>query len=594
MKILTQFCNNFFLLLTFELCCLIIFSCMFQSGKIFKPFITVFLLIQTLSLYAQDIPDAVNYKGNPLAVSFFIAGKTAELKEDFRGALENYRIALRYENSSGIHFAISNINIILGNYQDALIDINNALKLSPGNTEFLEQQAKIYNGTGKYVKAAEIYEDILSREPENIPVLYSLARVYQEQKLPARAIVIYEKITDVYGFDFDVLKRMYDIYFNYKDFEKCTVVLEYLLKLDPYDTSLRLELANLYTKMGRDDDAKRIYEEQYSLNPGNRQIQSEMVKIYFRNNEIEKGFSNFARIIGKDSLVYEEKVQLGEMYYNVVTQDNSAMDIVFNIFSKLNKDYPEKWIPYFYLGQIDAANKDKSSAAKKFETAIKYADTTREAYLQIGYTLFNIEKYDEAKEVLRKGLFFADDDYRMNYFYGLVLQRLGNLQEAVTYFEKSVELKPDDLGILSSLAMAYNTLKRFKESDEIHDRALKLDPENALILNNYAYNLSVRCERLDDALDMARVAVNKEPGNPSYLDTIGWIYFMMKNYKPAKDYIEKAVSINGSNATLLDHLGDIYNAMKDTQKAVYFWKRALDLSPGNKAIEEKINFYKQI
>ncbi|MCX6162666.1 MAG: tetratricopeptide repeat protein, partial [Ignavibacteriae bacterium] len=506
-----------------------------------------------------------------MAVSFFIAGKTAEQKEDFRGALENYRIALRYENSPGIHFAISNINIILGNYQDALIDINNALKLSPGNTEFLEQQAKIYNGTGKYVKAAEIYEDILSREPENIPVLYSLARVYQEQKLPARAIVIYEKITDVYGFDFDVLKRMYDIYFNYKDFEKCTVVLEYLLKLDPYDTSLRLELANLYTKMGRDDDAKRIYEEQYSLNPGNRQIQSEMVKIYFRNNEIEKGFSNFARIIGKDSLVYEEKVQLGEMYYNVVTQDNSAMDIVFNIFSKLNKDYPEKWIPYFYLGQIDAANKDKSSAAKKFETAIKYADTTREAYLQIGYTLFNIERYDEAKEVLRKGLFFAGDDYRMNYFYGLVLQRLGNLQEAVTYFEKSVEydeakevlrkglffagddyrmnyfyglvlqrlgnlqeavtyfeksveLKPDDLGILSSLAMAYNTLKRFKESDEIHDRALKLDPENALILNNYAYNLSVRCERLDDALDMARVAVNKEPGNPSYLDTIGWIY----------------------------------------------------------------------
>ena len=192
---------------------------MFQSGKIFKHFITVFLLIQALSLYAQDIPDAVNYKENPLAVSFFIAGKTAELKEDFRGALENYRIALRYENSPGIHFAISNINIILGNYQDALIDINNALKLSPGNTEFLEQQAKIYNGTGKYVKAAEIYEDILSREPENIPVLYSLARVYQEQKLPARAIVIYEKITDVYGFDFDVLKRMYDIYFNYKDFE---------------------------------------------------------------------------------------------------------------------------------------------------------------------------------------------------------------------------------------------------------------------------------------------------------------------------------------------------------------------------------------
>jgi len=552
MKILTHFhilcrdfAKSFYCFLTFDLRSLVIFLSVFQSRKIFTSVLTGLLFIRAFSLFAQDnnLSDTTMSAENPIAMYYFIAGKTAELKEDYHGALENYRIALRYENSPGIHFAVSYVNVLLGNYQDALIDINNALKLSPGNTEYLEQKAKIYNGTGKYDKAAEIYEDILAREPENVTILYALARVYQEQKLPAKAIVIYEKITDVYGFDFDVLKRMYDIYYNYKDFEKCAQVLEYTLKLDPFNTSLRLELANLYTKLGRDEDARRIYEEQYSLNPGNRQIQSEMVKIYFRNNEIEKGFSNFARIIGKDSLEYEEKVQLGEMYYNSVSQDNSAIEIVFNIFTKLNKDYPAKWLPYFYLGQIDVANKDKSAAAKKFEEALKYADTTREAYAQIGYTLFNIEKYEEAKEVLRKGLFFAGDDFRMNYFYGLVLQRLGNLPEAVTYYEKSVDLKPDELGILSTLGMAYNTLKRFKESDEIHDRALKLDPENALILNNYAYNLSVRGERLDDALDMARVAVNKEPGNPSYLDTIGWIYFMMKDYKTAKNYIEKAVSL---------------------------------------------------
>jgi len=167
------------------------------------------------------------------------------------------------------------------------------------------------------------------------------------------------------------------------------------------------------------------------------------------------------------------------------------------------------------------------------------------------------------------------------------------LDGRIKYYENAHRVNPDELSVLSSLALAYNSNKQYKESDAAYEEALKLDPDNALILNNYAYNLSTRNQDLNKALDMIKRAVRKEPGNPSYLDTMGWIYYMLKDYKAAKEYIERAVSVNGSNSVLLEHLGDVHNALKDTQKAVYFWKKALELNKGNKQLEEKINFLNQ-
>ncbi len=547
----------------------------------------LFVFLIPVNIFAQD---STGFRDEE-AVSLFIAGKSAELREDYKSALENYRTALKRDKSPGIYFAIANVNLRTGKLQDALIEINNALKLSPDNTEYKTLKANIYYGTGKVDLAVGLYEEILKAEPENIFVLYSLARSYQELKNQDKAVEVYEKLTDVYGFDTDVLKRMFDIYFSRQNYPKCAETLSYMLKLDPFNSALLFDLASMYTKLGKEDDAKIIYERLAALNPSDKQTQAEIVKIYFRKNEIEKGFEEFAKVIGKKTLTLGEKIQLGELYFSNISQDPKTSEVVEYIFRYLNETNPENWAPYYYLGQIDIQNKKNEDAAAKFLKGINYADTVSDAYIQIGYALFTLEKYDNAKPVVEKGLELAPNDFRMNYTYALIMQRLGDLPVSIRYYEKAAELNPNELSILSSLALAYNSNKQYKESNDAYERALKVDPDNALILNNYAYNLSQRGENLNKALDMIKKAVNKEPGNSSYLDTMGWIYFMMKDYKNAKEYIERAVSVNGSNSVILEHLGDVHNALKDTQKAVYFWKKALELNKSNKQLEEKINFY---
>lgn len=129
------------------------------------------------------------------------------------------------------------------------------------------------------------------------------------------------------------------------------------------------------------------------------------------------------------------------------------------------------------------------------------------------------------------------------------------------------------------------------ECEKLYDQAFKYYPDNVLLLNNYAYFLSERGIKLKEALEMSRKTVEKEPENSSYLDTYGWIYYKLKDYKNAKKYIEQAVKI-GSNAVLLEHLGDVYEGMDDIEHAIRYWNESLKLDPDNKDVRNKLARYR--
>jgi tetratricopeptide (TPR) repeat protein len=567
--------------LTFELLLIIIFLQVKKSVLILS-FLSVFAFSD---IRPQSVQDSLN------SIQFFIDGKTEEMKGDMFGALENYKTALKYYKSPGIYYAISNVYSLQGKWQDALIEINYALQLAPDETDYLEHKARIYYTMDNLTKAAEIYENLLQVDSNYTYGLYNLARIYEELKQPSKAIVIYEKLTDEVGFDVEILRRMYDIYSGFKEYDKCLEVINYALKLDPYNSTYLQQLGALYVRLGRDAEAQKVFEDFYALNPDDKNIQSELAKLYFKGNEIDKGFEKFSKLLGRESLKFEEKVQIGELYFNTISQDKSSIDVAKNIFRYLNDNYPDRWAPYYYLGELDISSSDVPAGVVKLQKALEYADTLREAYIQIGFTFYRIGKNDEAYKILSKGLAMYPDDFRVNYFYGLTLQRRGEESEAVKYFEKALTISPDEISVLSTLAMSYNGLKRFSESDAMYERALKLDPNSALVLNNYAYNLAERGVDLSKALDMARVAVDKEPNSASYLDTYGWVFFKIGRYEDALKYLTKAVSISGSSAVLLEHLGDVYKQLKDIKNAKLYWGKALEINPNNQYLKEKLNYY---
>jgi len=109
-----------------------------------------------------------------------------------------------------------------------------------------------------------------------------------------------------------------------------------------------------------------------------------------------------------------------------------------------------------------------------------------------------------------------------------------------------------------------------------------------LILNNYGYSLAERGLQLDRALQMSLQAVAADPQNASYLDTAGWVYFMLARYDDARKYIEKAIAAGGASATVYEHMGDIQSKLGQKEKAAQFWNHALELNAGSESLKEKI------
>ena len=91
---------------------------------------------------------------------------------------------------------------------------------------------------------------------------------------------------------------------------------------------------------------------------------------------------------------------------------------------------------------------------------------------------------------------------------------------------QALEIKPEDVQLIGTLAMIYNGMRNFQLSDSLYERALELEPNDPLINNNYSYAFATRGIQLERALKMIQISVKADSLNSSYLDTIGWVYYM--------------------------------------------------------------------
>ena len=110
-----------------------------------------------------------------------------------------------------------------------------------------------------------------------------------------------------------------------------------------------------------------------------------------------------------------------------------------------------------------------------------------------------------------------------------------------------------------------------KKAYAIYEEALKADPDQASVLYNYAYYLSLDGRKLRKALEMSRRAVELAPDNASYLDTYGWLLFLLKKPKDAKPVFKHAMLYGGKDsAVVLEHYSKVLEALGEKDLSIYY------------------------
>jgi Tfp pilus assembly protein PilF len=141
----------------------------------------------------------------------------------------------------------------------------------------------------------------------------------------------------------------------------------------------------------------------------------------------------------------------------------------------------------------------------------------------------------------------------------------------------------------STLGEAYYRIKKYTESDNAFENALRKNPNDATTLNNYSYYLSERGDKLEKAAEMSAKSNNLQPGQPSYLDTYGWILYKQKKYTEAKEWLKKALdSGGGGNSTILEHYGDVLFQLGEIENAIAYWKKAEENGGASEKLKKKI------
>ncbi|HEX8687466.1 MAG TPA: tetratricopeptide repeat protein, partial [Pyrinomonadaceae bacterium] len=202
---------------------------------------------------------------------------------------------------------------------------------------------------------------------------------------------------------------------------------------------------------------------------------------------------------------------------------------------------------------------------------------------QEAMTLAELGRAEEALGLLRPRLKGNAADFEEYLFISSMLISAGRGGEAVEAARKALALASAEepgqaTNALIMLSSAQERAGDTKGAEATLRDVLAKDADNPTALNNLGYFLTEHNERLEEALGMIERAVRAEPQNPSFLDSLGWVYFKLGKLKEAERYLSDAARRNPTSATIQEHLGDLFKKLGQQEKAQASWRRALSLA----------------
>lgn len=552
------------------------------------------LILHCQPLFGQETAVSVA-PDESRALEYYIQGITDFENEDYEQALDNLTAAhLKLSEHAGVNYALSDVYLATGDLSNAAYYGQIAATIDPENKWYHLHLARINTISGRTDAAIEALNKALEYHPNDQDILYRLAETYTEFGQLLEANRVYDQLLKLNGRDFNLHLQKFRNFNALQMRDSAMAQLEIMRDLNPGNLSTLHNLSQFYLELDDEESAREILMEARERNARDPQTLILLADIYIRNNEWQNLGDTFISMLN-DPLIYpSQKLELARFLYLQYQQKpqeeilKEQAGMVITRFAENEPDYEpaQSLAADFYL-----QTGDYTEALDKLEQINQLNPEEPDAWRQRMQVLFSLQRYDEviglSEEVNEK----VPDDAAVQFFTGASYMVKGDPESALVWLEQAT-LAPSRRNFRSvvygTLADVYQDLDRWDDAVNAYEQALRLDSSNHNAMNNYAYYLSVRGERLEDALELAESAIEMDPENASYLDTIGWIHFKLGNLESAKEYIIQAVETCDAGAEVFEHLGDIYEALNDPENARKWWLKAADEDSSKSHLNDKI------
>lgn len=532
---------------------------------------------------------------NQEVTNLFIDATKARLIGEKTKAINLYNSCLeKNPEHAASMYELAQLYFEKADYSTAARFAEKAATIEPDNKWYKLLLVEIYGKSNSVRELVEICKELVKIDPKSAEYQYELANAYLLSNDGNNALKTFDRIEEIMGITEEVSMQKQRILLIMKKPEQAAGEIEKLIVAFPDEKSKYLSvIAEMYMQLNKPDEAAVYYEKIKQSDPENPYIHISLSDYYTKKGETEKAFEEMKLGFLNPALDIDTKIRVLLTYFIDIQAFEKNKTQIFELASILVKVHPGDPKAHSMYGDLLLDSKQYEQARDEFRKVIA----------------IDSSKYVVWESLLNAQLFLQDYAALMNesiraielfplqpvpyLFKGSGELELKKFAEAIESFNTGVKLVSGNPALSSQfytyLGDTYNQLKNYSKSDESYEKALKINPENSYVLNNYAYYLSLRGENLEKAMIMSEKAVKLAPENPANLDTYGWVLYKSGKYNEALIWVEKAIQFSKStDPDLLEHLGDIYFKLNNIEKAVESWQKALDTKSGSSLLEKKI------
>jgi tetratricopeptide (TPR) repeat protein len=503
--------------------------------------------------------------------------------------------------------------------QLALTEYETLAKLEPNDVENHLLLGQLYGLNHDSAKAEAQFKVAEQIDPNSEESVLNLARLYSVQGDFQRTIDVLKAVPVD-----DRTPRMElalgGSYDQMKDYKDAADSYKRALDLEPGNIDSERGYANALLNDGKLDEALTQFKAVLVTEPTDAQSQIRIADIQRRQGHYEQALTTLqkAKTLTKDNqeLSYNEALiddSLGR-YDDAIAVLTGLLDSSTQVDGKYSDgDKSNRAIFLDRLGIIYREQNKTAEAVASYKQIISLGgDFITRGYQGEVDAYRDTHQWSQATAVAAEAARALPKDRQVQLMYAGQLADTGKVEEGLALAKAQLQNTADDRDVQLSLAQIYIRLKRFDDASaqidkaeasaktpgeklyahflrgtladrqknydlaesEFH-KALAIDSTNATVLNYIGYMNADRGVKLTEALAQIKKAVDLDPQNYAFLDSLGWVYFKLGQYTEASQNLQKAVERSSTDPTVHDHLGQVYEKTGKLKLAVTQWERSM-------------------
>ncbi|RYD80463.1 MAG: tetratricopeptide repeat protein [Sphingobacteriales bacterium] len=552
-----------------------------------------FLAVVAFSLAAKgQVMPSQNANGDSNMVKqLFFAGLRDKMSDNYALASENFTKVINLDpGNHAAYFELANANLRQDKLTEAEQNIKQAIKLKPDNKWYLRLQGELFKRANKMPELIEVFDRLIRIEPNNDSYYFDKANAQLISNRADAANKTYDDIETKFGQSQALINARRRMQQNGNPSDSDIVKL---LEGNQADVKNYLYAAGLLLQKGNDAEALKVLMKAQTLEPANFEINLGLADIYRKQKKDDAAFGALKLAFESDEMPVDEKVKIIAALFPKMNQPVVAKNIA-DLSKLIAEKNPANAKALALYGDVLYQQNRLNEALTQYRAALKINEQVYVVWEQV----INIETllghYAEAIKLGDEALTIYPNQAGLYYYMAYALFKTGKYDQAQINLKTVLQLDVDNKALQAQVYALQGDIfinqNNFSLAKIAFEKAILTEPDNYLIMNNYAYYLALKNDDLIKAAKYAETAANAMPENPSITDTYAFILFKQQKYDLAKIWIEKALQNNSSkNGVYLERYGDILFMKGEKEAALIQWQKAKEAGNGSEVLIKKIN-----